>query len=671
MSRQPESAVPSVVGAGLSLALAFAALGIVQDLAVGAPEAYQRLGFVATTAGAALLYFVAGFAAAWLAGSAVGLPLRCWGAAISVALLLTLGAYDGFFRWAGAVALPLPLGGGTPTRALIAYSGVFFLALTLGLRRVEPDALWRRVLRIAQPAALGLAALAAALWGWRFEAGPGVGVALAFLALGGVSLQMPAERRLLVAAVTPTIVLAAGALNWSAERTYEPASQIGGAQGSVPRVILITIDTLRADALAAPAAGRPATPNLDAFAAESFVFENGVSSGAWTQPGVTGLLTGLDPFTHRVGLGAAILPQNLPTLPERMAAAGYQIAGSGLNPVVRQTGLAAVWPWIHWHPYRATPESVGAYLLTEGVDYYRWNPSSAQLVDFAIDWLDGNAGAEFFYWLHFYDPHVPYSPPSELVPGAPPSVRFDATVRNQELDWMRHGYANLTAGELDWVHGLYNAEVEYVDRELGRYLARLEELGVYDDALIVVSSDHGEEFFEHGGFEHGHTLYQELLHVPLIVRPPGGAAGRRAADFVSTASVTPTVLDLAGVDYDPAEMTYPSLRPYLEGAPDLFAEPVFSAGVRFHENWMGVVFDDYKYIQRLTSGREELYDLAADPRETVNLQNAELLERGRTLIAERLALGEKLRERLGIGDETAQPLDDATRRQLESLGYIQ
>ena len=469
------------------------------------------------------------------------------------------------------------------------------------------------------------------------------------------------------------LALVGGAANLQLEATFKPAQRIGGSPPDSPNVILITVDTLRFDALFGPADQRPETPTLDAFASQSYVFKNAISSGPWTAPGVAGLVTGLGPSTHGVGLTGRRIPDEIPTIAGRMAEADYQVAACGLNPFIQITGVVNRFPWTHWHPYRPFGLSFGNRFLTTQVDYYLWNPSSDQLTGWAIDWFSKNRDSRFFYWLHYYDPHIPYDPPAPFV-----DRQLEDPVIGPFLDWddadrVRVGAPRVSAGGRRWMRHLYDAEVRYIDQNLERLFARLEELGLFDESLIILTSDHGEEFFDHGGYEHGQNLYNELLHVPLMIKPPGGTGGRREIDkFVGTAATTPTILDLAGVQYDPADFSYPSLRPLLDGAAEAEGHPVFSAGVEFFENWVSVVFDDsYKYIRREVTGQEELYDLVADPLEQRRLDNPELMERGRKALHKEFEIASALRKRYGVTLTEEGKANENTRRLLESLGYIQ
>lgn len=666
-------------GVGASYSLLIAGGGVWEDL-FGQPEAYENFGYLLTALATLACYLAVGFICAWAVGAASALVLKRWSAAVTLALFLPLGLYSLFVPSMDAYPIPLPFVDRGPTLGLVLISGVVGLALLAALRPASVFPVWPRAMAIGGPAAALMLAIVAAHWQLAYD-GPGwiwliVLLPLATLAL---ALRLSATARSGIAVLMLLLLAVSGIAAWRAERTFAPANQLGGANGEIPRIFLITIDTLRADALRGPSGGKASTPALDAFASEAIVFENAISSGGWTPPGMTSMVTGLDPFSHGVGIGRTTLPEEIPTLPDRLASSSYQVAGVGLNAYIRTVGLVDRYPWIHWHPYRPFGLSVGNRILTNTVDFYLWNPSSAQLADWAIDWAEQNQDEEFFFWLHFYDPHIPYTPPEEFVDRSGQTTLVGEYLDWDEVEKVRAVNPPLGVAEREWVKTLYNSEVAYVDQNVGRVLERLRELGVYDDSLIIISSDHGEELFDHGGFEHGQSLYNELVHVPLMVRPPGGADGRVVRDFVGTAAVTPTILDLAGVEAEDGDFSYESLRSYLEAAEageaemteHRSAEPVFSSGVHFKQNWVSVVFDHYKYIRREVTRREELYDMIADPGETAPLDDPELLERGRALIKERVALGNSMRKRYGVEHGAEEGLDESTKRQLESLGYIQ
>jgi arylsulfatase A-like enzyme len=212
-----------------------------------------------------------------------------------------------------------------------------------------------------------------------------------------------------------------------------------------------------------------------------------------------------------------------------------------------------------------------------------------------------------------------------------------------------------------------------VDRSLDRVIRTLKKLDLYDDALIILTSDHGEEFWEHGGFEHGHSLYQEVIRVPLVIKRPGASSHARVDRPVSTGSLTSTILDLCGLEHEIEPSFHPSLAPFLTGSeenpPD---QPILSTGVIYFEDRVGVLFDGMKYTRALVSGREELFDLAADPaeRSSVAGERPEALERARRIVADHRRAAAETRRRYVGSDEEEAVADRERLEALRSLGYV-
>ncbi len=220
-----------------------------------------------------------------------------------------------------------------------------------------------------------------------------------------------------------------------------------------------------------------------------------------------------------------------------------------------------------------------------------------------------------------------------------------------------------------------------MDHEIGQFLSTLERLDLFDPALIVVTSDHGEEFWEHGGFEHGHALNNEVIGVPLIIKPPRTSAAapyeaKRIATPVSITSIRSTMLEVAQVPA--ARSTLPlgeSLVPYWTSASFERSEaPIISGALKYFGQQLSLLRGSYKYIRHLEDGREELYDLVVDPDESVNLASLEpdlTLELSEALDRE-VDEGRRIANELGIGQGSAEVhMDKETERELRSLGYIE
>jgi len=289
----------------------------------------------------------------------------------------------------------------------------------------------------------------------------------------------------------------------------------------------------------------------------------------------------------------------------------------------------------------------------------------------AIGWLQENEGEDFFLWIHYLDPHLPYTPPPRLT---------DRKLYQKEIgDGLNmHSRSKLpadmasTSEKRAWIEELYRGEVRLVDENIGRLLAKLDELGLYNESLIILTSDHGEEFWDHGGFEHGHTLYNELLRVPLIVKLPEGRAGgpvpgEQVEEAVSTAALTPTILQACGVDYDAEHLSYQSLMPILEGSPHGAQEP-YSSGMLWSGQMESIVTGGAKLIYYHTSGATEVYDLSADPREREPLSDRKLTSSLEEALSRSRERARALREFYGVKARESSGKEAIER--LRALGYL-
>jgi len=567
------------------------------------------------------------------------LVVACLGLAVCAGLLAA--------RSALAAAPPRPGERRGPGIALFpAFAAVGLLALVWFLE-------YRSVAVLAVPLAAGLGVLA-----W---------VALAWLRRAYGSLTP-------LASLFAWIGIAAGvAASWG-DRASDPLE--GRVDGPSP-VVLITVDTLRSDHVSYLDGDAPATPTFDRLLADSFVFEQARSAAPWTKPSLASLLTGLSPMVHGTTNRRARLPQGIRTLAERFQEAGYATGGVGLNVHLEHAfrfgqGFAD-------YRFPALPEygiSVGSKVL-EALRPNRFPelfPSTTAITDVAVDWVRTHRDVPFFLWVHSLDPHWRYEPPAQDVP---------EEWRGGELFWGDHGTVTaVQAGNLklgpadrDYVRMLYEGEIRYTDRELGRLIRELKELGLYDRALIAFASDHGEEFWEHGRFEHGHTLYDEVLRVPLAFKLPENASVGRSDVAVSTESLTPTLVELAGLEASPSEFSSPSLRPLVassEGPTEHVLAPSFANGTYYHGEKEMVLFGGgrWKYVADLETGREVLFDLVSDPGEELDLSavHPDRITAARDLLKRHYEQSADLRKSLEIDAEDT-TLDQRTNQRLRDLGY--
>ncbi|MGH9703964.1 MAG: sulfatase-like hydrolase/transferase [Candidatus Acidiferrales bacterium] len=405
------------------------------------------------------------------------------------------------------------------------------------------------------------------------------------------------------------------------------------AAGDSPNVLLVTIDTLRVDHLACYGYANIHTPNMDQLSAAGARFANAYSAIPITLPSHTVILTGTYPM--HTGM--------------------HDFGGNKLNP--SQATLATL---LHAQGY-ATGAVVGSAVLdsrfglNRGFDFYYSNfdfnrlsesnlddmerPGN-EVVDRGLAWLAKNGQKKFFLWLHMYDPHFPYHPPAPF-----------------STEYKTHPY---------------DGEIAFDDAQLGRVVRYLKEKNLYDRTLIVLAADHGEGLGEHGEKTHGFFIYNSTLHVPLIIKLPASraAAPRVVKSSVGLVDIAPTILSVTGTGV-PKEMQGRNLLPLMGGAEDktpteLYAETYLP---RIHFDWSelrGNLVGNYKFIE---APKPELYDLAADPRESHNLfYDKKLVADG---MQKRLSqMIEKDTAKSPGQSAQSSPVDPILAEKLKSLGYV-
>ena len=315
--------------------------------------------------------------------------------------------------------------------------------------------------------------------------------------------------------------------------------------GRRPNVLVYVIDTLRADRLGCFGGSRGLTPNLDAFAREAIRFPDMVAQSSWTRPSTASILTGLLPQRHgAIGPPDAIDP-NVPMLAERLRAAGHRTAAWVVNPVVADDfGFGRGFE--HFRLFEDSPALPERFV------------SASSVVPHVLRWIRVTP-EPFFAYVHTADPHDPYAPPRALRDRFAHAVGdvAPATILRQQRDCPTclqetHRDARpvpIRPEAVAVMESLYDGDVAAADAAFGRLVEGLRRLGRLDDTLVIVTSDHGEEFLEHGGLVHHQTLYDEVLHVPLLVRLPGGARGGTEDRRLSThVDIVPTILETVGLD---------------------------------------------------------------------------------------------------------------------------
>jgi len=494
------------------------------------------------------------------------------------------------------------------------------------------------------------------------------GLALLALALRWVDRRRDVRRAAGALAAIHGVIIVLGLWDVATRSPTLTSEQPPAATGELsPRhIVFITVDTLRRDALSVYNPTTRPTPRIDALAQDSLAFDHAYSSAPWTLPALTSIMTGLPVAVHgqdsiEVGdLGS------LPTLASSLREAGYYTAAIGFNPFLDPGwGLNRGFTEYTAYPQPHLGIGVGPYALRELFrDKYQKVMGTEARADRAIDWLSRNDERPFFLWLHIFDPHSPYSPPSQYLPDSEGRTSFYPMLEPIDSRVIRKE-------ERARIRDLYLAEVQYVDDNVGRVLQRLKDLGLYDDSLVVFTSDHGEEFWDHGDFEHGHTVYEELIEVPLLIKLPGNSPTGVVPGRFSTVELAPATLALTGSE--PATcLPEPALLNVLAKNEGVEDEPILAQGTVYDDFQTALIMDDYKWIHYEILGQEELFDLAVDPQEHRELQYElpEVAARARQLYQKRQKAAELLRSCLGLAGENSKDLEPDQIQRLKSLGYL-
>ncbi len=445
------------------------------------------------------------------------------------------------------------------------------------------------------------------------------------------------------------ILVSANATAWNARQGARK-----GLEGK-PNVIVLSVDTLRADHVGCYGYERETTPNMDRLAEEGTLFEVVVSASPWTLPSHVSMMTSLYPASHQCLLvGGAKLRKRITTLAETLKNEGYTT-----HAITTILYLTSIYGFDQGFD---ALQALGSKTLAERV------------TDEAIRWLDGHGEAPFHLFLHYYDPHTDYVPPDPYGTLFDPDYEGPIDGRTENL--LEH-QDRLTEADLHHLVALYDGEIAYVDHELGRLFEALKRLDLWENTVLVVVSDHGEEFQEHGYFGHGFTLYDEQLLVPLIVKWAGSKSeGLRVKQPAQLVDLVPTIMDVLGVrdgkrsDVPEGISLLPTLRE--AGQKEIPYRNAFSQTQLGAEELYSNRAEGTKLIYDATSDLWELYNLARDPGETENLAAV------RTQWPDTVLKGlENYFEYSKQTTETSRKegekvkLDQQSIEELKSLGYIQ
>jgi arylsulfatase len=388
-------------------------------------------------------------------------------------------------------------------------------------------------------------------------------------------------------------------------------------------ILLIDIDTLRADHLGCYGYRYPTSPHMDALAAQSVLFEKCYAPGIPTTPAHTTIYTGLHPLSHNIVChgGAVDLDRKTPVLPELLQQAGYTTCAID--------NLFDIKPWL--------ARGYEFYINPSHKHRMRLLVSCEEINHRAIPWLKAHTSEPFFLYVHYWEPHTPYLPPVRYrnfwqgTDPCDPTVRtFDPIKKTPFWGmWADTWFKKLgPITDADYVVSLYDGEISHVDEGIGELVAAIDELGLAENTLVIVTADHGESMYEHGIFFDHHGLYENTIHVPLIMRMPGALpAGRRVDSFVQQHDFAPTLLKWGGAQV-PDAMEGKDLRPLAEGTDEkLLWDRVVCCENTWQSKW-AVRTDRHKFIlsrrpDPYGSPPRALYDLAEDPGEERNVAEAQ------------------------------------------------
>ncbi len=490
--------------------------------------------------------------------------------------------------------------------------------------------------------------------------------------------------------------------HFSAPLTEEPGISLPSDPPEPKLIVVISIDTLRPDHLGLYGHSRFTSPMLDLFALKGTVFEDASSVAPWTLPAHASMLTGLYPLKHGVIDPDTRLGDEIPTLAKLLGDRGWR------------TAAAVNSSWILKKNHELARD-FDLFHFVESVAYQRFPTRS--ITDRAIRWIRESDGSKIFVFMHYYDVHSDYfslpkyenlfvTPYDGRVDGSTwqlnlaslpeayiESCQTDADEKRCRFGWGPSSHLvdssvrkfELGAMDVQHLEELYDAGIRQLDDELGRFFKFLEDTGLLEDARIVITSDHGEEFLEHGRAYHFETTYQEVLRVPLIFRGAGIPAGRRISSPVSIVDIVPTILSWAGLDVPPEidglDLT-PLLGASLEGDESNTLQRLLNERYQYGEAAGGIIWvekaegmfpifhsvrqGDYKLVYQSGGRGTALYNLKLDPGELNDIARDE------PLIAE--ALGEELKRRKAAFAADSRPenrieLDPKELEQLRALGY--
>ncbi len=419
-------------------------------------------------------------------------------------------------------------------------------------------------------------------------------------------------------------------------------------------VLVVCIDSLCADHLGCYGYERDTSTCIDGVARSGILFKNAISQAPWTKPSVASLFTSMYMSVHNVWYSykdtenfaiSCKLSSDIVTLAEILKIHGYETAALGQK----------------FHLRKEFGFKQGFNVLNMRLG------KSANITKTAISWLNNKRPDKFFMYIHYDDAHFPYAPPDDFK--MYDTYKSNANVTGENCKPIRKGEIKLNEEDVNHIVALYDGEIKSVDKKIETLLSQLDQMGYGDNTLVIIFSDHGDEFMEHGGVGHGHTLYDELIHIPLIMKGPTIPKNIKSDGLVQIIDVAPTILDI--LDLDPhREMEGKSLIPLIFEAKEVnnyaYSE---QKGYNNEDFSRAIRTKKWKLIRNFSKKQNLLFDLEKDPGELVNVkdQYPKIATELESQLFEWLKKVEKKENELQF--QGTVKIDEAAKERLKSLGY--
>ncbi len=429
-----------------------------------------------------------------------------------------------------------------------------------------------------------------------------------------------------------------------------------------PNVLLISIDTLRADHLSCYGYVRNTSPNIEKIAKQGVLFTQAISPASWTTPAHMSIFTSLYSIRHNVLNTKMKLNDDIITLAQVLQKNGYATYACISAPTMLPAKLGFDKGFDVYDDYTVGFDlAVNLFKLNDLYGGQNDHPICPLTHTMATTFLKKNLNSKFFLFVHYWDVHGNYDAPEPYKKMFDKDYEGDFDGTYKYIKKIKPGIAKR---DLEHMVARYDGEIRYVDDYIGKLMDELKKLGLLDNTLIVLTADHGEEFLEHGGNWHGKTLYEEVIHVPLIIRYPLSIPQSKIITTpISTVNIMPTILDILNIPLR-FQVQGESLLALIKGKTRRLTESVYSEKTK--DKLKTIRTDVFKLIYDFQNGSKQLFNLKMDKEERENL------------IDEEINVARDLENRLltwieasGSSMKEAAKLDEETKQRLKSLGYLQ